>query len=114
VAVVGAEEAMPVLARLSLLRRLTRLPQLRLAPLLPLPAKFSIRFLEQVHAGAADPGAGADDPAAAGPSASPDDPTAAADAGDDAQAQALAEEIRALIQENLLEMVASRRSAWLG
>jgi 1-acyl-sn-glycerol-3-phosphate acyltransferase len=86
VAVVGAEEAMPVLARLSVLRRLTRLPVVRLAPPIPLPAKFSIRFLEPVHPGS----------------------------GDAAQAQALAEDIRALIQENLLEMVAGRRSAWLG
>jgi 1-acyl-sn-glycerol-3-phosphate acyltransferase len=86
VAVVGAEEAMPVLARLSVLRRLTRLPVVRLAPLLPLPAKFSIRFLEPVHPG---PGVGA-------------------------QPEAVAEDVRALIQENLLEMVAGRRSAWLG
>jgi 1-acyl-sn-glycerol-3-phosphate acyltransferase len=92
VAVVGAEEAMPVLGRLSLLRRVTRLPQLKLAPLLPLPAKFSIRFLEPVHAGAADPG----------------------DPRDGARAQTMADDIRALIQENLLEMVASRRSPWLG
>jgi 1-acyl-sn-glycerol-3-phosphate acyltransferase len=86
VAVVGAEEAVPVLARLPVLRRLTRLPRLRLAPLIPLPAKFAIRFLEPVHAAR----------------------------GDDAYAHALAEDLRALIQENLLEMVSSRRSAWLG
>jgi 1-acyl-sn-glycerol-3-phosphate acyltransferase len=89
IAVVGAEEAVPVLARFSFLRRLTRLPRLRLAPLIPLPAKFAIRFLEPVHVEATGP-------------------------GEDHRAQALAEDIRALIQENLLEMVSGRRSAWLG
>jgi 1-acyl-sn-glycerol-3-phosphate acyltransferase len=88
VAVTGAEEAVPVLARLSLLRRLTRMPRLRLAPPIPLPAKFTIRFLEPLH---------------------PD-----GDRTDEAQLQALTHDIRALIQENLLEMVAARRSAWLG
>jgi 1-acyl-sn-glycerol-3-phosphate acyltransferase len=87
VAVVGAEEAVPVLARVSFLRRLTRLPRLRLAPPIPLPAKFAIRFLEPVYADVA---------------------------GGEADAQALAEDVRALIQENLLEMVSGRRSAWLG
>jgi 1-acyl-sn-glycerol-3-phosphate acyltransferase len=84
-AVVGAEEAVPVLARLSFLRRLTGLPRLPLAPVIPLPAKFTIRFLEPVYA---------------------DD--------DGAHPRALAEDVRALIQENLLEMVTGRRSAWLG
>jgi 1-acyl-sn-glycerol-3-phosphate acyltransferase len=85
-AVMGAEEAVPVLAQVSFLRRLTRLPRLRLAPPIPLPAKFAIRFLEPVHP----------------------------EPGDEACAHALAEDIRALIQENLLEMVSGRRSAWLG
>jgi 1-acyl-sn-glycerol-3-phosphate acyltransferase len=89
VAVMGAEEAIPVLARLSFLRRLTRLPQLRLAPLIPLPAKFAIRFLEPVH-------------------------TASLAAIGEAEVEGLGEDIRALIQENLLEMVSGRRSAWLG
>jgi 1-acyl-sn-glycerol-3-phosphate acyltransferase len=85
VALVGAEEAAPVLARVpSLLRRLPRLP---LAPVLPFPAKFKVRFLEPIYAGATAP---------------------------EAQVQALTQDIRALIQENLLEMVAGRRSAWLG
>jgi 1-acyl-sn-glycerol-3-phosphate acyltransferase len=81
VAVIGAEEAAPVLATLS---RLTRLVNVPLAPPVPLPAKFRIRFLEPV------------------------------DAGDRAHVAALAHDIRALIQENLLEMVAQRRSVWLG
>ena len=82
IAVVGAEEAWPRLARLSALRRLTRLP---LAPTVPLPAKFKIRFLEPVHTDAPRP--------------------------DHSQ---LGEDIRALIQENLFEMVSERQSVWLG
>jgi 1-acyl-sn-glycerol-3-phosphate acyltransferase len=84
-AVMGAEEAVPVLARLSFLQRVLRLPRLLVAPVIPLPAKFKIRFLEPVYADA-----------------------------DGTHADALAEDVRALIQENLLEMVATRRSAWLG
>jgi 1-acyl-sn-glycerol-3-phosphate acyltransferase len=71
VAVLGGEESAPVISRLR------RLP---IAPALPLPAKFRIRFLEPVG---------------------PDRPPSV-------------REIQALIQENLLEMVAARRSVWLG
>jgi len=73
-AVLGAEESLPVVGRLGPLNRLP------ISPGLPLPAKFRIRFLEPI-------------PADVKPSA---------------------EEIRALIQENLLEMVGARRSVWLG
>lgn len=89
VAVVGAEEAMPRLGTPRLLRRLVRFP---LAPALPLPAKFSIRFLEPVEPDELDP----------------------ALAADPASVDALARDIQALIQENLLELVARRRSVWLG
>jgi len=92
VAVVGSEEAMPVLARLGLLRRLTRLPAVPVAPPVPLPAKFSIRFLEPI-------------------------PTAEVGAEcwrDAGLLAALGHDVRALIQENVLEMVAERRSVWLG
>jgi 1-acyl-sn-glycerol-3-phosphate acyltransferase len=82
IAVLGAEEALPRLARLGALRRLVRVP---LAPTVPLPAKFRIRFLEPVDA------------------------TRRWEDRD-----RLAEDIRALIQENLFEMVAERRSVWLG
>ena len=85
IAIVGAEEAVPVLARVPSVVRRLRLP---LTPVLPLPAKIKVRFLEPVHAHT---------------------PPAT-----EAQIQALAHDIRALIQENLLEMVAGRRSAWLG
>jgi 1-acyl-sn-glycerol-3-phosphate acyltransferase len=72
---------------LPVLARLGRLP---LASGLPLPAKLRLRFLEPV------------DPVAHGLSAS---------AG---QAERLAERLRGLIQENLLEMLGQRRSVWLG
>jgi 1-acyl-sn-glycerol-3-phosphate acyltransferase len=92
VAVLGAEEASPVFARVGALRRLTRLPRLPLGPALPLPAKFRIRFLEPV-----DTGEQADQPWS-----------------DGGLVQSLGADIRALIQENLLEMVGARRSVWLG
>ncbi len=57
---------------------------------LPLPAKLRIRFLEPVGADARSRRRG----------------RTGADAG--------ADDIRALVQENLLEMVAARRSVWLG
>jgi 1-acyl-sn-glycerol-3-phosphate acyltransferase len=92
-AVLGSEEASPALARLhpagrlpaiGPLKRLRQLPALPLAPAVPLPAKVRIRFLEPVPAG------GTTDP------------------------ELLADQVRGLIQENLLEMVAARRSVWLG
>jgi 1-acyl-sn-glycerol-3-phosphate acyltransferase len=92
IAVVGAEEAQPVFAHLNLLRRLTRLPYVPVTPPLPLPAKFRIRFLEPVWT--AELG---------------DAPWE-----DHGLVQTLSHDIRALIQENLFEMVAARRSVWLG
>jgi 1-acyl-sn-glycerol-3-phosphate acyltransferase len=83
VAVLGAEESIPVFARL---------PGLRISTGLPLPAKFRIRFLEPVSA----------------------DSLGALPSDDDRPVQALSHDIRALIQENLLELVAQRRSVWLG
>jgi 1-acyl-sn-glycerol-3-phosphate acyltransferase len=70
VAVLGAEESVPMLGRL-------RLP---ISAGLPLPAKFRLRFLEPI---------------------APD-------------VRPSAREIQALVQENLLEMVAGRRNVWLG
>jgi len=90
VAVVGAEEALPVVARLP--RALRRIPRLPLATPLPLPAKLRVRFLEAVPTDELDPDAWRDR----------------------GFVEALAHEIRALIQENVLELVSSRRSVWLG
>lgn len=85
-AVLGAEEALPVFGSL---RALLRVP---LSTGLPLPAKFRIRFLEPVeteHLGV----------------------KATRERG---MVEECREAVRALIQENLLELVAQRRSVWLG
>jgi len=81
---------MPVLPGARALRRLTRIP---ITPTVPLPAKVRIRFLEPVPADAL---------------------AGRADGGQTGGDELPAERIRALIQENLLEMVAERRSVWLG
>ena len=80
IAVLGSEEAAPLLGRLGL-PRLARLP---LGAALPLPAKLRLRFLDPVTASA------------------------------QADLETLAADLRALLQENLLEMLAARRSVWLG
>jgi 1-acyl-sn-glycerol-3-phosphate acyltransferase len=84
VAVLGAEEALPVLAATPMLRRIPYLP---LTSPIPLPAKFKVRFLEPIW------------PRNLDGHRAPD---------------ALAQDIRALIAENLLELVAMRRSVWSG
>jgi 1-acyl-sn-glycerol-3-phosphate acyltransferase len=89
VAVLGAEEAIPTFASLRALRKVAHLP---LTTGLPLPAKFRIRFLEPVETDRLDP-------------------ELMRDPGAVDQLQA---DVRSLIQENLLELVAERRSVWLG
>ena len=102
VAVIGAEEAMPIFAHVPLLQRLTGLiyfpvnhafPHMGLAAaLLYMPAKFKIRFLEPVHLD----GYGPDD------------------AEDIELVQSLAEGIRECIQREVDELVAGRTSVWFG
>jgi 1-acyl-sn-glycerol-3-phosphate acyltransferase len=102
VCVVGAEESAPIFAHVGLLKRLTGLAYFPLTPTFPwfgplgmlgyLPAKFRIRFLEPI------------DTAELG--ADPD--------SDKALVQTLSPEVRARIQENVHEMVAERKSIWLG
>jgi 1-acyl-sn-glycerol-3-phosphate acyltransferase len=102
VAVVGAEEAMPIFAHIPLLQRLTGLiyfpvnhafPHFGLAAgLMYLPAKFKIRFLDPVDLS----GYGPDD------------------AEDVALVQSIAERIRATIQSEVDSLVASRESVWFG
>jgi 1-acyl-sn-glycerol-3-phosphate acyltransferase len=82
VAVLGAEEALPVFARVFV----------PVVPPLPLPAKFKIRFLEPV----------------------PTENLPPRSWEQESVVLALTEQIRALIQENLLELVGERRSVWLG
>jgi 1-acyl-sn-glycerol-3-phosphate acyltransferase len=96
IALVGAEEAMPVFAQIKPLARLTGLIYAPLTPLLPptmyLPAKFFIRFLEPVRTDRMG-----------------DEPWE-----DKALVQTVAHDIRATIQEELYDMVGRRRSVWLG
>jgi 1-acyl-sn-glycerol-3-phosphate acyltransferase len=102
VAVVGAEEAMPAFAQVRLLQRLTGLIYFPITPGFPhlgllggmtyLPAKFRIRFLEPI----------------------PTDRWGDEPWEDRALVQELAEEVRGRIQDELLDMLAKRRSVWLG
>ena len=102
VALIGAEEAMPIFAHVPLLERLTGLlyfpvthafPQFGLAAaLMYLPAKFKIRFLEPV------------DLSRYGPD----------DADDLALVQRLSDRIRTHIQEELDDLLLARRSVWFG
>jgi 1-acyl-sn-glycerol-3-phosphate acyltransferase len=102
IAVLGAEEAMPIFAHVPLLQRLTGLiyfpinhafPHFGLAAaLMYLPAKFRIRFLEPVDLSRYDP----------------------EDAEDIALVQGLSEEIRGRIQAELDDLQAARQSVWFG
>jgi 1-acyl-sn-glycerol-3-phosphate acyltransferase len=101
--VVGAEESAPIFAQVDIMKRLTGLLYFPLTPTFPwlgplgmlgyLPAKFKLRFLEPIDTlelGGRDA------------------------VQDKALVQTVAQEIRARIQENLHEMVASRKSVWFG
>lgn len=100
VCVVGAEEAAPVFAQLGLLKRLTGLLYFPITPTFPhlgllgmlgyLPAKFKLRFLEPIHFDAE----GMHE--------------------DKSVVQSVAHEVRARIQDNLLDMVQTRKSVWFG
>jgi 1-acyl-sn-glycerol-3-phosphate acyltransferase len=102
IAVVGAEEAMPIFAHLRFFQRLSGLiyfplnhafPHFGLAAaLMYMPAKFKMRFMEPIDM--------AEHP-----------PETAEDAG---AIQSIAEEIRAQIQFELDEMLNDRRSVWFG
>jgi 1-acyl-sn-glycerol-3-phosphate acyltransferase len=101
VAVLGSEEAMPTFAHVGLLRRLTGLIYFPITPLFPhlgllgaayLPAKFRIRFLEPI----------------------PTDQWGERPYDDTGLVQTVAEDVRARIQEELVDLVAHRRSVWLG
>jgi 1-acyl-sn-glycerol-3-phosphate acyltransferase len=101
IAVVGAEEAMPTFAHVSVLKRLTGLIYFPITPLFPhfgllgaayLPAKFKLRFLEPVRT----------------------DDLGAEPWEDQGLVQDIADDVRARIQDELIEMLAKRRSVWLG
>jgi len=101
--VVGAEEAQPVFAQLDLMKKLTGLLYFPVTPTFPwlgpfgmlayLPAKFKLRFLEPI------------DTVELGGSEA---------AQDKALVQTVAQEVRARIQENLHDMLATRKSVWFG
>ncbi len=100
VCVVGAEEAAPVFAQMTLLKRLTGLLYFPVTPTFPhlgllgmlgyLPAKFKLRFLEPIRF---------DEPAMH---------------EDKALVQTVAHEVRARVQEGLWDMLATRKSVWFG
>jgi 1-acyl-sn-glycerol-3-phosphate acyltransferase len=102
VALMGAEEAAPVFGHVPLLKRLTGLIYFPITPTFPhggplamlgyLPAKFKIRFLPPVRT---------DDLG--------DEPWQ-----DRSLVQTVAQDIRASIQEELVDMVATRKSVWFG
>jgi 1-acyl-sn-glycerol-3-phosphate acyltransferase len=102
VAVVGAEEAMPIFAHVNLLQRVTGLLYFPITPTFPhfglagflgyLPAKFRIRFLQPI----------------------PTDQWGEAPWEDRGLVQTTADEIRSRIQEEVIDMVAHRRSVWMG
>jgi 1-acyl-sn-glycerol-3-phosphate acyltransferase len=102
VAVVGAEEAMPIFAHVPLLQRVTGLiyfpinhafPHFGLAAgLMYLPAKFRISFLDPI------------DLSRYGPE----------DADDVSLVQTLAEDVRGRIQVELDALLRSRKSVWFG
>jgi 1-acyl-sn-glycerol-3-phosphate acyltransferase len=102
IAVVGAEEAMPIFAHVGLAQRLTGLIYFPITPSFPwlglaagvayLPAKFRIRFMEPI----------------------PTDQWGEEPWNDKHLVQTVAEDIRGRIQEELFDMLAGRRSVWLG
>jgi 1-acyl-sn-glycerol-3-phosphate acyltransferase len=102
IALMGAEEAAPIFAHVRPLQRLTGLLYFPITPTFPhlgllgmlgyLPAKMRIRFLEPI----------------------PTDDLGSEPWEDRGLVQTLAEEVRGRIQEELYDMVAARRSVWLG
>ena len=102
IAVVGAEEAMPIFAHVQALQRLTGLiyfpinhafPHFGLAAgLMYLPAKFKIRFLEPISFDRYRP----------------------SDADDLELVQRLAEGVRQKIQSEVDRLVSERKSVWFG
>jgi 1-acyl-sn-glycerol-3-phosphate acyltransferase len=103
IALIGAEEAMPVFAQLGTLQKLTGLIYFPITPTFPhfglfgvlgyLPAKFKIRFLPPVPT---------------------DDLGVEEPWEDQALVQTIAHDIRATIQDELLDMVGKRKSVWFG
>jgi 1-acyl-sn-glycerol-3-phosphate acyltransferase len=102
IAVIGAEEAAPIFAHVGALQKLTGLLYFPITPTFPalglagmlgfLPAKFRIRFLAPVRT----------------------DDLGEEPWQDKALVQTIADDIRATIQDALHDLLAERRSVWLG
>src|SRR5437764_4913646 len=100
VCVIGAEESAPIFAQVNVLQRLTGRIYFPITPTFPwfgsfgmlgyLPAKFKIRFLEPIYF---------------------DEDRMWEDK---ALVQTVAHEIRARIQDNVLDMIKQRKSVWFG
>jgi 1-acyl-sn-glycerol-3-phosphate acyltransferase len=100
VCVVGAEESAPIFAQVNVLQKLTGLIYFPLTPTFPwlgplgmlgyLPAKFKLRFLPPIYFNQDRMWE------------------------DNALVQTVAHEIRARIQENVLDMLKTRKSVWFG
>jgi 1-acyl-sn-glycerol-3-phosphate acyltransferase len=100
VCVIGAEESAPIFAQVNVLQKLTGLIYFPITPSFPwlgplgmlgyLPAKFKLRFLEPMYF--------------------QEDRMWE----DKALVQTVAHEIRARIQENVLDMLKTRKSIWFG
>ncbi|TMA49698.1 MAG: glycerol acyltransferase [Deltaproteobacteria bacterium] len=94
VAVIGAEEAQPVLARFDAAGRLLGLPTLPLTPtLVPLPTKWTLHFGEPLHVAAS---------------------YEATDAGRSEMVGRLRHQVRERLQGLVLEGLRRRRSVFLG
>jgi 1-acyl-sn-glycerol-3-phosphate acyltransferase len=102
IAVIGAEESAPIFAHFGLMRRLTGFLYFPLTPTFPhfgipgmlgyLPAKFRIRFLPPI----------------------PTDQWGDEPWQDRGLVQDVANEVRDTIQRQVLDMLATRQSVWLG
>ena len=103
IAVVGAEESMPIIAKIPAISKALNLPyfpitvnQLLFGPLLGLviylPAKFKLRVLDPIHFDVA-----------------PDQ-----ERYSKSRIMDVAEDVRVALQENLYDMLQSRRSIWSG
>jgi 1-acyl-sn-glycerol-3-phosphate acyltransferase len=102
IAVLGAEESMPVFAQLGALQKLTGLIYFPITPTFPhfgllgalgyLPAKFKNRFLPPV----------------------PTDTLGDEPWEDQGLVQTIAHDIRATIQDELIDMLGKRKSVWFG
>ena len=102
IAVVGAEEAQPIFAHFNLLKRITGLTYFPLTPTFPHFGRW---------------GCSATCPPSSRSASSepiPTDEWGEEPWEDKALVQTVAQETRALIQENLLDMLAKRESIWLG